>query len=362
MTSVAPLQLGPGSMIGSYRIIREIGRGGMGTVFEAKHAVLPRRAAVKVMHGELCRQPGMATRVVQEAAILEEIQHPGLVRVYECNVLADHRPWIAMELVEGETLAERLARDPKLEWAEVASLIADVAEVLEAVHARGVVHRDLKPDNLLLTPGAEHAVRVIDWGIARLGPMGRLTLEGLTPGTPVYMSPEQATNHHIAAPCDLYSLGVIAYEALAGEPPFVGRTLAEVVAMHLASTAAPLRPRCGAPALLCSLVHRMLDKDPARRPTAVAVRTTLRQIVLELASPYEAMEVVLEPAPAPVPADPIDESYDVDLAELEHGVTELMPTMRAPRWTPQLGVARARVIAPRGYRDQVSGEIVSRNR
>jgi serine/threonine protein kinase len=310
------------------------------------------------MHGELCRQPGMATRVVQEAGILEELRHPGLVRVYECNVLSDRRPWIAMELVEGETLAARLARMPKLDWAEVGAIIANVADVLAAVHTHGIVHRDLKPDNLLLTPGSEYPLRVIDWGVARLGPIGRLTLEGLTPGTPLYMSPEQATSQHIAAPCDIYSLGVIAYEALSGSPPFVGRTLAEVVSMHLAAEAAPLRPRCGAPALLCNLIHRMLDKAASRRPMAVDVRHTIRRAVLEHA-PYEAMEVVIEPAPAPAPAAPIDESYDVDLEELEHGVTELMPAMRKPRWTPQLGT---RAITPRGYRDQVSGEIEPRHR
>src|SRR5262245_40389330 len=94
-------ELGPNSVVGSYRIVKESGRGGMGTVYEAMHTLLPRRAALKVMHGELRRQPGMATRVVQEASILEEVRHPGIVRVYDASLLADHRPWIAMELVEG---------------------------------------------------------------------------------------------------------------------------------------------------------------------------------------------------------------------------------------------------------------------
>src|SRR5574337_1109828 len=101
MQSEPVADLAPDSIVGSYRIVKEIGRGGMGVVFEAVHTVLPRRAAIKVMHGDLRRQPGMATRMVQEAGILEEIRHPGLVRVYECNLLPDHRPWIAMELVEG---------------------------------------------------------------------------------------------------------------------------------------------------------------------------------------------------------------------------------------------------------------------
>ncbi|HET9623937.1 MAG TPA: serine/threonine-protein kinase, partial [Kofleriaceae bacterium] len=175
----------------------------MATVYEAVHAVLPRRAALKVMHASLLRQPGMATRMVQEAAILENLRHPGVVRVYDCNVLPDRRPWIAMELVQGETLADRLHDQTTLPALEVATLIADVADVLAAAHKVGVIHRDLKPDNLLITPGdREYPLRLLDWGVARLGPIGRLTLDGLTPGTPVYMSPEQTTGRNIAAPCD----------------------------------------------------------------------------------------------------------------------------------------------------------------
>ncbi|HEV7558437.1 MAG TPA: serine/threonine-protein kinase, partial [Kofleriaceae bacterium] len=293
MTSVAYVELGPDTVIGSYRLVREIGRGGMGTVFEAVHTILPRRAAIKVMHPELCRHPGMATRMVQEASILEDIRHPGLVRVFEFNLLPDHRPYIVMELVEGDTFASRLQQPTKIPWTEVAAVIANVADVLTAVHTRGIVHRDLKPDNLLLPrDDRDHPIRLIDWGVARLGPIGRLTLDGLTPGTPIYMSPEQATGQHIAAPCDIYSLGVIAYEALAGAPPFDGRTLAEIVCMHLAGSPVPLRTRCTAPMVLCQLVHRMLDKDPAHRPMAVDVRNRAREIVVDLATAYDDIQVV----------------------------------------------------------------------
>ncbi len=270
MISDPVVQLGPDKVVGSYRIIKEIGRGGMGTVYEAVHTVLPRRAALKVMHPELRRQPGMATRMVQEAAILEDVRHRGLVRVFECNVLDDHRPWIAMELVEGETLANRLHLAPKMPAAELAKFLSEVADVLAAAHARGIVHRDLKPDNLLLTPSDPgFPLRLIDWGVARLGPMGRLTLDGPTSGTPIYMSPEQATGKNITTACDVYSLGVIAYEALSGDPPFDGRTLAEVVCMHLTSEPPPLHEVCDAPPELCELVHRMLEKEPAFRPGAI---------------------------------------------------------------------------------------------
>ena len=380
MTSLA--ELGPECIVGSYRLGQEIGRGGMGTVYEATHTVLPRRAAIKVMHKDLRRQPGMASRMVQEASIVEEVRHPGIVRVYECNVLPDHRPWIAMELVEGETLASRLHYAQRLSAVEVATLLSEVTDVLAAVHARAVVHRDLKPDNLLLTPtDRDFPLRVIDWGVARLGAQGRLTLDGLTPGTPIYMSPEQATGKHIAAPCDIYSLGVIAYEALAGRPPFDGRTLAEVVCMHLSSEPERLHDKSTAPAELCDLIHRMLDKDPQLRPGAIEVRQRARAIAIGLSGAYEALEITGIEARLPKAAArvrplhpafilPSDETVVVDPEALELGVTELMPVAHKPRWTPDLAAVHPAVvrppmrkpITPKSPRDSVVGEFAVQKR
>jgi serine/threonine protein kinase, bacterial len=380
MTSEHLAELGPDSVVGAYRIVREIGRGGMATVYEAVHTVLPRRAALKVMHGALLRQPGMATRMVQEAAILEDVRHPGIVRVYECNLLPDRRPWIAMELVEGETLANRLHYAKVLSPMEVATLLTNVADVLAAVHHAGVIHRDLKPDNLLCTPtNRDYALRVLDWGVARLGPLGRLTMDGMTPGTPIYMSPEQATGHNIGPACDIYSLGVIAYEALTGNPPFDGRSLAEVVCMHLTREPAALEKRCSAPSELCKLVTRMLDKDPAQRPGAIEVRQIARAIALELSPPYEEFEVLgaeVEVSPTrgrsvrPAYMVPGDDAFLTDAESLEYGVTEMLPVVPKPRWTPELvrvpssiptmvANRKRQPIGPRAPRDQVAGEFMS---
>jgi serine/threonine protein kinase, bacterial len=376
MASSPVEELGPDKVVGSYRLVREIGRGGMGAVYEARHVMLPRRVAIKVMHAELRKHPGMATRVVQEASILEGIRHPGVVRVYDCALLPDLRPWIAMELVEGETLANRLLHGGPLSPYEVAAMLAEIADVLAAVHTRGVVHRDLKPDNILITPtDREFPLRVIDWGVARMGPIGRLTLDGLTPGTPIYMSPEQATGRNIAAPCDVYSLGVMAYEMLTGHPPFDGRTLAEVVSMHLASEPAPLDHRCKAPRELCDLVHRMLEKEPSVRPGTIEIRQVARSLALELSSAYESYEVIgaeprLPRAIKPrrglaLTAEPSDETCIVDPDALEFGVTELVPTIRKPRWTPEIGLPSHHgrpPITPKGVRDEVAGEIELKKR
>jgi len=374
MTSEPLAELGPDSLVGAYRIVKEIGRGGMATVYEAQHTVLPRRAALKVMHGALLRQPGMATRMVQEAGILEDVRHPGLVRVYECNLLPDRRPWIAMELVDGETLANRLLYANTLPALEVATILINVADVLATVHRAGVVHRDLKPDNLMCTPSdRDYALRVLDWGVARLGPLGRLTMDGMTPGTPIYMSPEQATGLNIGAPCDIYSLGIIAYEALTGEPPFDGRSLAEVVGMHLTRSPALLAVQCNAPGALCELVHRMLDKDPAVRPGAIEVRQIARAIAQDLTPPYETFEVsgldmrALTPVRGVrMPYATSEETSVTDAEALEYGLTEMLPVVSKPRWTPEIGrVSRVfaagrnrQAIGPRAARDQVAGEIL----
>jgi serine/threonine protein kinase len=226
-----------------------------------------------------------------------------------------------------------------------------------------VIHRDLKPDNLLCTPtDREYPLRVLDWGVARLGPSGRLTLDGLTPGTPIYMSPEQATGRNIGPACDLYALGVIAYEALTGEPPFDGRTLAEVVCMHLTSTPRPLRQVCNAPPALCELVERMLGKDPANRPTATEARALARAIADDLSPAYEEIEIISDQPATPrcrtiraaaniggLAAGSFEGGV-VDADALENGSTEMLPVMAKPRWTPEIGRVPATLTIRHGRR------------
>jgi serine/threonine-protein kinase len=335
--------IGNGSKIGSYRITCEIGSGGMGTVYEAVHVVLGRRVAIKVLHLELRDIIGMDTRMLQEAKIVDELRSPGIVRLFDCGVLADGCPWLAMELVEGESLAGRLSRDTVLPPDEVCRLVGSIAGVLATVHEQGIVHRDLKPDNILFAdPATGCDLRIIDWGVARLDSAARLTLEGFTCGTPIYMSPEQATGRDIAAPCDIYSLGVIAYEALTGEPPFDGRSLAEVVSLHLYGEAKPLSTRCpDAPPELCALVHRMLGKVPSQRPTAAEVAETLRV----LAPPIEAIAPFIHAHAAPDgrPADPT--------------MPFPMATTRI-RWTPSMPSTFGQgMICPNGRCWEVCGEI-----
>nr|MBA2542211.1 serine/threonine protein kinase [Deltaproteobacteria bacterium] len=309
------------------RIVEQIGCGSMGMVYEGVHPQLGRSVAIKVLHAALLGHSGMDTRMLQEASILEELQHPGVTRIFDCGLLDDQRPWIAMELVTGECLATKLSRDVLMSPVEVCNLIAAIADVLATAHGHGVVHRDLKPENVLFADAdTGFPLRVIDWGVARLGPLARLTLDGVTCGTPIYMSPEQLKAGDIAPPCDIYSLGVIAYEALSGAPPVDGSTLADVAAKHIAGDAVPLSERApSTPRALCELVHAMLATLAHDRPTAVDVRIMAQRLAREISS---------ETAPEPV----VNEAMSLSTVNTVR--------IRRPRWTPEISYS-------------IAGEIIS---
>jgi len=279
---------------------------------------------LKVMHPELVHQPGIATRMVHEATFLDDVRHPGITRVYESNILPDKRVWLAMELVEGESLARRLGRG-RIAPRVVAQLLGDISDVLATVHARGIVHRDLKPDNVLLVPGdRDFPLRVIDWGVVHLAMTSRITLDGTTPGTPIYMAPEQLGGSTANPMSDIYSLGVTAYECLTGKPPFEGH-YSKILQQQLTTEAKPLSSLCDVPAALASLIHRMLDKDASSRPTALQVRQLARAIVRDLCADTEAVVEQTLGMEALIPL--VDEEPRPARAEsLEVGITENLPT------------------------------------
>jgi serine/threonine-protein kinase len=264
--------LDPGTMVGGYRIERLIGAGGMGWVYGARSVLDDRVAALKLLRRDQLRIEGGLDRMLREASILASVAHPGVPRFYACGLLADRQPWIAMELVAGQSLAARM-----LPADDVIALGADIAAVLAAAHARGITHRDLKPDNILLVPAdREFPLRVIDWGIAHHVAGARYTQHDEAIGTPTYMSPEQARGGSTDGFCDIYGLGVVAYQALAGRPPFVGKSSVEILVQHLNRPAPPLAPRCpDAPLALVALVERMLAKRAEDRPSAREVHAEL---------------------------------------------------------------------------------------
>jgi serine/threonine-protein kinase len=251
----------------------------MGSVYRAEHAFLPREVALKVLREDQLSMDRAVDRMMREAATLASIPHGGIPRFFECGMLDDGRPWIAMELVAGAPLQTRMSRGA-LPPDDVIALVGDVAEVLAAAHDRGFTHRDLKPDNVFLVPGDPvFPVRVIDWGIAFEATGVRFTSMNEALGTPTYMSPEQARGGPTDGHCDVYGLGVVAYQALAGRPPFVGESSVEILVQHLNRRPPALAPRCpDAPAELVELVERMLKKTVAERPSAAEVGRKLRAL------------------------------------------------------------------------------------
>jgi len=316
----------PGDRISSYRIDRLVGTGGMGWVYRALHALDGRIVALKVLREDQVVLDRAVDRMMREASILASVSHPGIPRFYECGLLDDGRPWIAMELVEGQSLQSRMQKGP-LSGEEVFGLVGAVADVLGAAHARGVTHRDLKPDNIFLTPTDSHyPVRVIDWGIAHHLAGARYTNMNEAIGTPTYMAPEQARGGPTDGYCDVYGLGIVAYQALSGRPPFVGQTSVEILVQHLNRPVPALAPRCPeAPIGLVELVEHMLIKNFEERPSALDVRAAVARLRASSAAsdPSYLHFSVEDAAGVPVPA-------------VESNRTPATAQLRAPKLSPEL--------------------------
>src|SRR5688500_3090472 len=269
--------VGPGTQIGEYVIEDVVARGGMGTIFAARHPVLGRRAAIKVMHGELGRRSDLVERLVREAQAVNLIRHPNIVDVFSIGTLPDGRGYFVMEWLEGMTLDARIRRKGRLTLAETAVILDQVFDAIGAAHAAGIVHRDLKPQNIFLTRRSSAEVKVLDFGIAKLSGLGAEGAGATLMGTPGYLAPEQARTSEVDHRADVYALGVVLFEMLTGERPFRGESQASVVLKHLEVEPPSLVDKLGAvPPAIDSIVRRMLAKDPADRPRLEDVRALLR--------------------------------------------------------------------------------------
>jgi serine/threonine protein kinase len=264
---------------GAYTIEGEIGRGGMGVVYRARDERLKRRVAIKVLPPELAFQDDIRARFTREAETAARLSHPNIVPIHsvgEGNGLV----YFIMGYVDGESLGGRLKRRGKLPAEEARRIIKETADALSAAHAMSVIHRDIKPDNILLE-GTRGRVMVTDFGIAKAmssGPGGTLTSAGVAIGTPQYMSPEQAAGEkEIDGRSDLYSLGVVAYQMLVGELPFTAPSVAGILMKQITEPAPLLTSkRPDIPEDLGLAVNRCLEKDPENRwPTADALRRAL---------------------------------------------------------------------------------------
>ncbi len=273
----------PQFIAGRFRIEGEIGRGGMGTVYRATHLGLDRPVAVKIIKPEFAADRDVADRFLREARTMAKLRHPHAAMIFDAGNLPDGRHFIIMEFVEGTTLSEALARESRFSPEQAVKIAVQICDVLGEAHQLGIIHRDLKPSNIMLN---ERGVCVLDFGVAKvLATSSEVTANHVTTGsgqivgTPRYMSPEQCLGQRVGARSDIYSLGVVLYEMLAGRPPFVD-PLPSAVLVKQATAAAPPLPqmRHDIPKPLAVAVHSMLAKRPEDRPrTAAAARALLER-------------------------------------------------------------------------------------
>jgi len=280
-----------GQVLGSYRVLDKLGEGGMGAVYLAEHTTIGRRVAIKVLLPECSRDPEIVRRFFNEARATSNIDHAGLITVFDFGNHGDGSAYIVMELLSGEPLSKRIAREGRMAPDVVVALARQIAGALAAAHAQGIVHRDLKPDNLYLLPDREVAVgvrvKVLDFGIAKLmgGGAGqveqmRRTRTGVLMGTPLYMSPEQCRGAgELDARADIYSLGCILFEMLCGKPPFTGDGVGDVFVAHMRDEPPAPSSMAAVPPALEGLVLRALEKSPdARQQTMDALDFELAEL------------------------------------------------------------------------------------
>jgi serine/threonine protein kinase len=267
--------------VGRYRVERVLGGGGMAVVYLARDEELDRPVAIKVLADNLAADENFRKRFLREARLAARVAHPNIVQVYDSGE-ADGRPYIVMEYVEGKTLAALLARRGRLPPAEAVELALQVCTGLEHAHRAGLVHRDIKPQNLIIR--GDGTVKIVDFGIARSAQGTQLTEAGSVLGTAAYLAPEQAAGEDVTLAADVYALGVVLYEMLTGRTPHTAESLSEFVARGHEQPIAALRELAPeAPEALEDVVMRSLARIPQyRQPSAEALAAELAATSAEL--------------------------------------------------------------------------------
>ena len=320
----------PGDLIGGkYRLMRLIGDGGMGSVFEARHELLGSGVALKFLHPELAQRQGLAARFLQEARVSANIQSPHVTRVSDVEQTADGSPYLVMELLSGETLQQLLDRRSKLPLPQALDFAIQIAAGLEAAHALNVVHRDLKPDNVFITPSAGGPVlKLLDFGIAKLKTdeaQKGLTRPGAVMGTPEYMAPEQLyAANEVDHRADIYSLGAMLYEMISGHRPAAGDDAAQLiakVATGQVTRLSKLDPTL--PEELVAVVHRAMAPEREHRfNDASALRLALLPFATELS---HAARLAASSPPSSASSTPRTEDEPVLVPSTKQGVAPTLP-------------------------------------
>ncbi|AFE09870.1 serine/threonine protein kinase [Corallococcus coralloides DSM 2259] len=288
-----------GAQLGEFIIQERIGAGGMGVVYRAEHPIIGKQAAIKVLRAELM-SPEQAQRLLVEARSVNAIRHPGILDIFNFGSLPDGRPYVVMELLQGQSLAAVLRAKGQLDVGTAVWMLDQILSPLGAAHRAGVVHRDLKPANVFMAerPDAAPMLKLVDFGIAKVlqSSEGLTNADGSVLGTPDYMAPEQVRGGAVGPATDLYALGVMAFQMLTGARPFQGDNV-QVLFAHVEQAPPPPSSKVeGIPPVLDALVLQLLEKAPAKRPaSAEEVRQRLKALSLERPPDALSPSVAVEP-------------------------------------------------------------------
>nr|WP_236647053.1 serine/threonine-protein kinase [Micromonospora acroterricola] len=323
---------------GRYRLDERVATGGMGDVWRASDLVLGRQVAVKVLLPALVSDPDFIARFRAEARIMAALRHPGIVQVYDCG--EDDLPdggradYLVMEFVEGEPLSKRIEGAGRLDVAETMSIVAQAAQALNAAHRGGIVHRDVKPSNLLVQE--DGTVVLVDFGVARSTNVTSITSTNAVPGTALYMAPEQAAGRPVSGATDIYALGAVAYCCLTGGPPFTGDNPLQVAVRHL-DDEPPELPH-DIPEAVRALVSQALAKDPLERFTSGAAMAEAARLAVTGGEPPTAMVAAASPLRDAGPGTRTD-------VPLGAAVASTVKAGRPQRRGPLVGAAAAMLVA-----------------
>jgi len=287
-----------GKKLGQYEVVREIGKGGMGTVYEARQAETGQRVAVKMLVPELAIDQAFLQRFKHEVTALCKLDHPHIVKIYEQGA-AEGGYYFAMEYLEKGSLDDEIQSKGKLSVDEALGVLEQVAQALAHAHQQGIIHRDIKPGNILIGP---QGAKLTDFGVARILEGTRLTTTGGVIGTPEYMSPEQAEGRAVDARSDIYSLGVVLYQMITGRLPFEGKTALDVMQKHrFARYESPKELTPQTPVAVVRLIDAMLAKDRAKRvPAALPLLREIERIRRQREKVTQMRQVATDTEPATV--------------------------------------------------------------
>ena len=308
------MTLAPGTTLGPYQIVRQLGSGGMGVVYEARDPRLKRTVAIKLLPPDLTRDETAKQRFLQEAQAASALDHPNICTIFEINETDDGQLYLVMAHYEGETLKERIERGP-LELDDAIDIATQVGQGLAEAHGAGIVHRDIKPANLLATKTG--VVKILDFGLAKLAGTEGVTQTGTTLGTVAYMSPEQSKGQEVDHRTDIWSLGVVLYEMLAGEPPFQGENL---LSLADAIRSTEPEPVTGPGSSLNGALSRAMSKDVSRRHQQVT--ELLSDLVTGSSEPSAPPRVSAEPDIPSIAVLPFDNLSDQSDDYFADGLTE----------------------------------------